>query len=413
MPHRLAPLSLALILALPPTRATADDFAVLSRNQVVELALSQNPVVVDSRLEWEREKAARGGVAGILADNPTLSAEAGRRRDPGFPNPQASVGARLDQPLDVFGQAGTRRQAADDRVAFAKARFDLARAEIAARALALFVAAQVSESFLALRVEQVALAQSSAEALRTRVRLGASSDIDLRLAEAELERALAAVSEAEWQAGLARLDLREWLNLPATAGAKPGDPLVLPPPPPVTDNLDESVLRKNLAVAAVEKRRLAIDSELDRLKRERLPRIALGVIAERPNKGETYLGLGLTFSPALWRRNQGPIAEAKVEQTRSDMERATTLASLERRLMEAGRVHALRLRELSAIDRAIAHEEAAAELSRVGFEAGKFDFLRVLFARRSVSESKQARLLRWAELWMNVIEMNRLLGKSP
>ena len=413
MHPRYITLALALTLILFPTLATAEDFATLSRQQVVELALAQNPVVVESRLEWEREKAARRGVAGILADNPTLSAEAGRRRDPGFSNLQGSVAARLDQPLDVFGQADTRRQAADDRVAWAKARWDLARAEIAARAEALFVAAQVSEALLALRGEQVALARSSAEALRTRVRLGASSDIDLRLAEAELERAQAAVSEAEWQTGQARLDLREWLNLPTTAGARPNASLALPPPPPATDCLDESVLKKNLAVAAVEKRRLAIDSELDRLKRERLPRIALGVIAERPSEGENYLGLGLTFSPALWRRNQGPIAEAKVEQTRADVERATTLASLERRLGEAGRVHALRLRELSAIDRAIAHEEAAAELSRVGFEAGKFDFLRVLFARRSVSESKQARLLRWAELWMNVIEMNRLLGKRP
>jgi hypothetical protein len=37
----------------------------------------------------------------------------------------------------------------------------------------------------------------------------------------------------------------------------------------------------------------------------------------------------------------------------------------------------------------------------------------VLLAERSVADTKQTRLDMWADLWSNVIEMNRLLGISP
>jgi outer membrane protein TolC len=37
----------------------------------------------------------------------------------------------------------------------------------------------------------------------------------------------------------------------------------------------------------------------------------------------------------------------------------------------------------------------------------------MLLAERSVADTKQTRLDLWADLWTNVIEMNRLLGREP
>jgi outer membrane protein TolC len=164
---------------------------------------------------------------------------------------------------------------------------------------------------------------------------------------------------------------------------------------------------------AVEKQRFAIDSEIVRLERERLPRISVGIAAERPSEQERFVGLALSVSPALWRRNQGPLAEAHVERERLDFERATTLSSLERRWTALRDEQTVRLQELSAMDRALENEEQTRALVQVGWQSGKFDYLRMLLAERSVADTKQARLDLWAVLGSNAIELRRLAGQEP
>jgi outer membrane protein TolC len=75
-------------------------------------------------------------------------------------------------------------------------------------------------------------------------------------------------------------------------------------------------------------------------------------------------------------------------------------------------VQRIRREELHAVERMLAHEETVRALVRTGWEAGKFDFFRVLLAERSVADTRQARLDLCAELWGNAIEINRLLGKE-
>jgi cobalt-zinc-cadmium efflux system outer membrane protein len=403
---------IATLLASATASAEPDEFARLSLQQAIARALERNPMVVESALEWRRVQGAADGVAGVLAENPVVSTEAGLRRDQGWRGNQNSLGLRIDQPVDLFGQAGTRRQAAGDVVVWAKARLTLARAEIAARARLVYVAAQVASTRIALCRERLATARQTAEALQMRVRLGASSDIDLRMAEAESGRAEAALQSALVEESRALLALRDLLELPARTGAGPSDAFTPPPSTLPKEMGQEGLLAHHTSVQVLEKRRLAIDSEISRLERERLPRLSLGLAAERPSTEERYLGIGLSFSPALWRRNQGPLAEARVERERADFERATTLAGLERRWVALREEQAQRLQELTAVERTLQNEEAVRTLVRAGWQAGKFDFLRVLLAERSVADTKQLRLDLWAELWTNVIEMNRLLGQE-
>jgi outer membrane protein TolC len=275
------------------------------------------------------------------------------------------------------------------------------------------VAAQVARARIALGEERVATARQTAEALQMRVRLGASSDIDLGMAEAEAGRAEAALQDARAQTTRALLALRDLLDLPAQAAALPSDAFMPPPASLPARANPEGLLAHHLAVQTIEKRRLAVDAEIARLERERLPRIAIAFSAERPSGFEKFWGLGLSFAPALWRRNQAPLAEARVERERAEVERATTLAGLERRFAALVEEQALRMRELAAVEGTLRNEESVRTLVRAGWQAGKFDFLRVLLAERSVADTKQTRLDMWADLWSNVIEMNRLLGQEP
>jgi outer membrane protein TolC len=403
------------VTLLPSSTAIAqsNDFSRLSLKQAVARALERNAIVVESALEWRRAQGATSGVAGILAENPVVGAEGGVRSDQGLSGNQPSFAVRIEQPLDLFGQAGTRRQAAEDLVTWSKARLDLARAEIAARTHVVYLAVQVAGARIALDQERLATARRTAEALQLRVRLGASSDIDLRMAEAEVARAQAALQGAQALATRTLLALRDVLELPAEAAALPSDTLAPPPAPLPERGGQESVLGHHLSVQAVEKRQLAIDSEIARLERERLPRFSLGLAAERPSNAERFAGLAFSFSPALWRRNQGPLAEARVERERVDFERTTTLAGLERRWAAVHEEQALRVQELKAVESTLENEEAVRTLVRAGWQAGKFDFLRVLMAERNVADTKQARLDLWAELWSNVIELHRLLGQEP
>ena len=409
----LLPALAAALLSARPLRAEPSDFAQLSLRQAVARALARNPLVVESALEWRRAQGAADGVVGVLAENPVISVEGGLHRDQGWTGNEASLGLRVEQPLDLLGQAQTRRQAASGAVAWSKARLDLARAEVAARTHVMYVAAQVARARIALGEERVATARQTAEALQLRVRLGASSDIDLGMAEAEAGRAEAALQDARAQATRALLALRDLLDLPAQAAVLPSDAFMPPPASLPARANPERLLAHHLAVQAVEKRRLAIDAEIARLERERLPRIAIAFSAERPSEFEKFWGVGLSFAPALWRRNQAPLAEARVERERAEVERATTLAGLERHFTALVEEQALRLRELTAVEGTLRNEESVRTLVRAGWQAGKFDFLRVLLAERSVADTKQTRLDMWVDLWANVIEMNRLLGQEP
>jgi outer membrane protein, heavy metal efflux system len=402
-----------LIALAGPSLAESTDWSRLSLEQAVARALERNPAVVESRLEWQRRQGAADGVAGVLVENPVVSVEGGIRRDQGWVGNQTSVSGRIDQPLDVFGQAGSRRRAASDWVLAASARLALVRSEIGARVRLLYLAAQVGKARIALCQERLSAARQTSEALQMRVRLGASSDIDLHMAMAESARAEAALQQAQAVALQELLTLREALDLPAQAKIDPSDALV--PPSGLAGGMADArrVLVHHMSVQAVEKQRFAIDAEIVRLERERLPRISVGIAAERPSDQERFVGLALSVSPPLWRRNQGPLAEARVEGERLDFERATTLASLERRWAALCDEQAARLQELSAIDKALENEEQTRDLVRVGWQSGKFDFLRVLLAERSVAETKQARLDLWAVLGSNAIDLRRLTGQEP
>jgi cobalt-zinc-cadmium efflux system outer membrane protein len=321
------------------------------------------------------------------------------------------VTGRLEQPLDLFGQAGTRRRAVQDLVAAAKSRVDLAKAEVAARVRIVYAAAQVAMARVTLAEERLANARRSVEALQLRVKLGASSDIDLRMAIAETGRAQAAQAQAQVEVRRALLDLGMLLDLPPHALPRPTDSLAVPPAESPT--LTADLLAHHVAVKAIEKRALAIDSELARLERERLPRLALGLAVERPSDQERFVGAALSISPALWRRNQGPIAEARVERERASYERSTTLAALERRWNALREEQQLLSQELGAVETALQNEEDVRNLVQAGWQAGKFDFLRMLIAERSVADTKQSRLALWADLWNTAIEMRRLLGEEP
>jgi outer membrane protein TolC len=393
--------------------AQPNDFSRLSLQQAIARALERNPIVVESALETRRAQGAQSGVAGILAENPVVGAEGGVRSDRGSFSNQPSLAVRVEQPLDLFGQAGTRQRAAADVVAWSKARLALARAEIAARTQMVYLAAQVASARVALDRERLSMARQTVEALQLRARLGASSDIDLGMAEAEAGRAEGALQGAQSLTTRTLLALRDLLELPAHAAALPSDTLTQPPLTLPERNGQENLLAHHLSVQAVEKRRLAIDSEIVRLERERLPRLSLGLAAERPSNQERFVGLAFSFSPALWRRNQGPLAEARIERERADFEQSTTLAGLERRWVALHEEQSLRLQELKSVERTLEKEEAIRSLVRTGWQAGKFDFLRLLLAERSVADTKQARLDLWTELWTNVIEMNRLLGQEP
>jgi outer membrane protein, heavy metal efflux system len=405
-----------LLSTLLPANSLAEasrPYAGLSLRQAIELGLQRNAALVEANYDEHRLQGAAEGMAGVLAENPILYSEAGVRRDSALPGNQTSISARIEQPLDLLGQAGSRRQAAVGKVKTARARRALVRVEVAARVHQRYLAAQIAIARRALAHQRLGTAMQTEGVLRFRVKLGAGSDIDLHMAAAETARARAEVAGAGIKVARAILDLRQTLGFPASADAWPGDDLLEPPKTWPTDQSQGVRFGQHPEVLVLQAKRLAIDDEITRLERERRPRLSLGLAMERPSSQERFLGLSLSIAPSLWRRNQGPLAEAHVERERAEFERGNAMASLERQWSALVETQRLGLEELRAVEETLSHEEKMRNLVREGWEAGKFDFLRVLLAERSLAEAKQARLGLWAELWSNTIEMNRLLGKEP
>jgi cobalt-zinc-cadmium efflux system outer membrane protein len=268
------------------------------------------------RTERARAEAARAGVRGVLAENPSLRLEGGPR----FQGSGRSydLAAGLSQPLRVSGQgrrerewAGARGQRVEAEVAEAEWSFrQHLRSSYRAAALA------------RARAELLAAALAFEERVHTlverRVKAGEASPLDAPLAEVEVVQARQALIEANQEL------LEHRLELARHAGGQATD---LPLPVASLEEVELPALELLVGAArergphlAALKARVREASAATRLAdRQRTPQPELGAAYVRegstPAAGPVSHSVLATLSVplALWDRNQGERALARAE----------------------------------------------------------------------------------------------------
>jgi outer membrane protein, heavy metal efflux system len=378
-------------------------------------AAELSPLVRRARAQRSATEARRVEADLLLPSNPGAAVSVGPTRTSATGVPMKTdlgIAAHVEQTLEIAGQRGTRQSEVARAVDGARLREVVAEVEARARGRATYVAALLAQAQLDAARKRETLAIQLEASVRTRVEMGAASDIELRLATLERSRIQRDRFEFVQAAGDAMADLRTLLALPTEARVTLTTPAAPPsaPLPTLSDALALAEQRR-AELRVLDAQRGELDAAMVRLRREAVPSPTVFLDLERDRPGEVFLRAGLAIPLPVWRRRQGEIALVRAEQARVDVERVLSAREVALEVDRALRAAVTRGAQVTLDQKEVVPSaEAALELLTQGWRAGKFDLFRVIQASRESGDAHRRALEDLGRLWEARIELDRAMG---
>lgn len=379
--------------------------------QALRLALSRNPELEAFALE-ARASEARALQAGLLP-NPELEFEVeefgGRGELSGFGGAATTI--RLSQLVLLGGKRDKAVRAARSERELAGWGYEAKRLDTLAETTLSFIGVLEAQSRLELAGECLELSREVYSAVSAKVEAGKVSPIEetkagiaLSNSEIELERARRNLEAA--RRGLAA----SWgSTVPVFARAE-GDLADIEEPPPLDDLLGRAEENPDLARwrTELELGRAALDSAGALA----VPDLAVfaGVQSFNETDDSAYIA-GISAPLPIFDRNQGGIMEARHNLTKSERERAADRVRVETALAQEYQGLAASYREAVKLrDEALPDSRLVFASVGEGYRLGKFDYLDVLDAQRTLFETESRYIAALAEYQRARTMIERLTG---
>lgn len=356
-------------------------------------------------LELEAGAVEAAGRQAALRPNPSLEyVREGRASEGGTATVQLAI------PLELGGKRAARMDAARSGNRAAAAELAAGRARIEAEVAAAFHAAYLAQEHVTLAAQVSENGRRSSDAAARRVMAGKVSPV---------EEARARVAEANWRIeGVgAQKELDEArIKLASLLG---GDPrligtLAAPGAPEASALQLETLLD---AAPAIERAAAEVEAGSAALKLERaqgVPDVSLIVGSKRegPERERVRQNIvGLSIPLPLFNRNQGAIlaAERRADKARAELE-ATRLRIRAEALQAHARMQAALQQERLVRADVLPGARYAAEAALKGFEAGKFNYVEVLDAQRTLVQAQAQHLRVLSDFYRAKADLSRLVG---
>lgn len=385
----------------------------LTLKQALSMTKEYNSELAGSAAEVEAKTAKI--IQADLLPNPEISAEienfGGQDNLRGFDNAETTLS--LSQRLELGGKRGKRQTVA--QLDKGLAQWDLKSKQSEVLSLA-------AQSYMQVLAEQEQLVQAESlerlagqmhSAVASRVASGKAPPPEEIRARVELANVRMATTKIREKLNLSRQHLSSFWGESAPHFIKAiGNIKTIPDLP--DEKVIESRIIENPDVARwsteINQRR----ATLDLTKSQAIPdvTVSFGIRNYREN-GNNAMTAGFSIPVPLFDRNQGEIGEAqanvekaKHQQQAASIEARKALASAWKDLI-AARTEALTLR-----DDVIPGTVAAYDAVSSGYREGKFDFLSMLEAQRSLFEAQGQSLQAFLSMHQARIEVARLLGMA-
>ncbi|MFJ4349767.1 TolC family protein [Pseudomonas sp. NPDC089428] len=376
------PRKIALLSLLLATTVSAQAGQGMSLPEALSAAFANNPELAAAAREIgiaEGERRQAG-----LIPNPELAWEVeDTRRD------SSTTTVTLSQPLELGGKRGARIAVAGAGQAIARLDLERQRNGLRADVVQAYHAALRAQTAVELAQQSQALTERGLRVVQGRVGAGQSSPVEATRAQVQLAQAQAEQRRAETQRTVAYQALARLTGSPlATFDQLPVSHLS-PGQAPSADTLlgqVEQTAEWRLADAQVERGEASLGSE----KALRIPNLTVSVGSQYSREDRERVNVvGLSMPLPLFDRNQGNVLAAarRADQAR-DLRNAVELRlrSETRSAVDQWRTA---MQEVQAYDRTIlpAAQQAVDTATR-GFEMGKFAFLDVLDAQRTLIDAR-------------------------
>jgi len=378
----------------------------LSLNAALATALAHHPDLRASMLERE---ASEGAIQQAGAwQNPELSMLV---EDAGQATRTTTL--QLNQPIELGGKRTARISAA--RAAQGQAALDVAvkRAQISAQVMAAFHGVAVTQERVRLSAELARLSSQAREIAAKRVLAGKVSPVEELKAQVAEAQAISANAVAQNELRGALSQLHQALGDPTVQFERVDVDLGRLPASARWASLAQQLDASPLIARAQQdiSHRQALS---DLAQARRMPDLTLTLGNKRDQQlGRDQAIVGVSVVLPLFDRNQGAILEASRREDKARAEFDALRASVEAQAMQAlsqlnaalAQAQTLRQKVLPAARQAFAS-------SAKGYELGKFGFLDVLDAQRTLFEAETQALSAAAQAYQADAHLLELLGES-
>lgn len=421
MRSNFAPFGLAFLLAQPLLAAGQLTAATTVSPQVIPHNTLAASLTLDGALALAFKQNP-----GLRAANLPLDIAAGQRAQAGLiPNPEVAylsegsqkagrtTTVQLSQMIEIGGKRGARVALAESDRAIAAADRTAFRSDLRADVVGAYFDVLVAQERLALALASQQLAQQVTGAASRRVAAGKISPVEetrARVAEAgtkvELSQAGSELAQAK------RRLAASWGGTATDIGevAAPAESAFQHTSTTEVASHLKNAPQVERARREIERQKAAADLERSR----RIPDLTLSVASKRDELlGQRQTIVGLAIPLPLFDRNQGNLLSAL---RRTDKAKEELLAVENRLAAELGQA-TLRY-EAATSELAILRSDilpgaqSAYEAGTKGFELGKFSFLDVLDAQRTLFQAKTQYLRALAESHRAVADIERIVGAT-
>ncbi len=381
----------------------------LEKEAALTMALKNNPRVNAAIARIESAEGMR--LQASLIPNPEVMLEienfGGEDERNGFDGAEATLG--IEQEIELGGKRQKRTEVAEYQTNIVRERSVAEALSVLAETDYAFMRLAIAQERLALAEKRVALAAETHEAVKKRVSAAAASDI--QHTKADIEQSAAKLENTKAQKELAEAEsvLRALL-----AGSDYSDiqaDLAALPDLPDRSALLEAV-KNTPQIRAATFAKMQADARFDLAKANALPNPTFGLGVRRYNENDSNaLVAGVSFPLPVFNRNQGEIKQAKANILEADANARQQHIDLEQSALAAWETLAAAHAEAGAYqgDMVPSAERAYRQASE-GYGAGRFSFLDLLDAQRTLYEVQEARLDSLLALYEAKAQIDFLMG---
>jgi cobalt-zinc-cadmium efflux system outer membrane protein len=376
---------LCLILAVETTAQTTPEPAgSITIEEAIRLALARNPAIASAALEIEaRSERARQS---SRRPNPALTATV---ENVGADEVSRETTAGVQQLLELGGDRSARSEAALRSRDVAAQESSSQRAAVVGEVRRAFTSVLAGQQEVAIARENLELSQNTATAIRARVEAGKVSPIEETRSDVLVAAERLELARAEQRLGEARRRLAAtWGGDRPAFAAAAGELGAGADPPPL------ETLRSRLDTHPALLRASAVVAEREAIVRLEEARAIPDVTASAGYRRFSSPGDGafvgsVTVPVPLFDRNRAAVAEARLRVAQAKEESRGIRVRLERDLADAWRAYETTKHEVSTLQSSIvpAAQRVFDAISE-GYRLGKFGYLEVLDARRTLTSAR-------------------------
>lgn len=401
----------------PARLATAATDLPLTLEHAWQLAEQANPALKNAQANLVAAEGQLADTQGLLWNNPQITAERVRRTvpDPGLnERKQREWGMGVTQTLEIAGQQGYRRTAAEQELAALRETIEETRRQLRAEVEQKFIRVVALQLRAEMEAGLVELIKENSTVSRKRFDAGEDTKLDANLAEVELGRARNQLETVGEQLIQARAELATLLQLPAERLPTVKGTLLVKPGLPFTLDQLLTAAASRAQLRALDHREQAARNRLGLERAAVYPDVTLGLNSAREGPGdarEKLVGLSVSIPLPFFRRNAAGIGKASAELTQAEIEKQTAGRDVRARVLALWqKLDSLRQRTQRLEQTVLQRLEENQRLSTAAYRAGEISLVQMLLATRQVLDTRREVLEAMTDFSLTRSELEQSAG---